>query len=242
VRSLDFLNTQPLASLGEHIIQSMPEWEFSCVVHDFPTEDNQALLELGRALGTLSADMPLPQHPLEDDFIFRVEALTTPCRDELGAKILSTTEDEFRPHSDGSARPNPYSYVLLLCVEPAIDGGESFVFSSREAVCEISPADADLLRAPVYSWGGDPRPILEGDPARPDVRYNSNGLSIMADAPQHRMYSAALQRWDDTVSRLAARNTFKLSRGDCLIIDNRRVLHGRSAFRGERLMKRLRTT
>lgn len=141
-------------------------------------------------------------------------------------------------HTERCFHPHLPSHVLLFCLRP--DPG-------RKARTEIASACRMLPHLPVrhlptlyqavfrtgidYSFGniatekanGPVLSVLYGDPEDPGLRYDLDlmvGLNAQAQAAL-----ASVRR--------AARRTcaaFRLAAGDLLVIDNRRAVHGRSAF------------
>lgn len=241
--TIEYPREGDVGPLTLELLRRLPTEGGACLLKQFPTKSNDALLALGRGLGNLSADASLPNHPLEDGFVFRVEALAAPCQDEAGGTILSTSSDDFFPHTDGTGRAAPYTFVMLLCVSPAKDGGDSFLFEATDAIARLPPADVEILRSPIFSWGGTSRhAIIEGETEPWNIRYNRNGLVVVADDHRKECARSALGRLATVLQNLALESRFRLDAGDCLVFDNRRVLHGRTAFGGNgRLLKRLRT-
>ena len=72
------------------------------------------------------------------------------------------------------------------------------------------------------------------------LRYSRQILDLFAPAGRPAAQLALLDRFEAATQ--AASFTFALAAGDCLILDNRRALHGREAFEddGSRLLKRVR--
>jgi Taurine catabolism dioxygenase TauD, TfdA family len=86
-------------------------------------------------------------------------------------------------------------------------------------------------QAPV-SWGA----IFEEADGRLRVRYNRPRIEMapaLSDVPLTREDVAALDALDEILSRPDLQFRHTLSPGEFLVVDNHRVLHGRSAFTDE---------
>jgi alpha-ketoglutarate-dependent taurine dioxygenase len=148
-------------------------------------------------------------------------------------------------HSDGPQYEAPPRFVGLLCLRTARDGGVSKVVSGHALHNALRSEASDLLptlyqsfefhkkptpettRAPILSWNADG--------ARLRVRYLGEYVRSghqVAKRPLRDGERAALDALD---ALLADEARFvvelRLEPGDLLLVDNDRILHGRSAFR-----------
>ncbi|WP_051760125.1 TauD/TfdA family dioxygenase [Herbidospora cretacea] len=148
-------------------------------------------------------------------------------------------------HTDAQYHPDPEDLVCLFAVRPAADGGHSLLLPAGRALAALRArpdgARAETaLRRPQWSWttpavfaGGraaPPVPVFSGDTVRwrPDNLVASEEGRAAAAA-----FAAALAG--------AGPAGVRLTPGDVLLIDNRRTLHGRTAFGDpRRLMLRVR--
>ena len=80
------------------------------------------------------------------------------------------------------------------------------------------------------------RPVIE---LAPDgeligIRFNNRSAAAITDVPFEDMaaYYEALRRFGAIVDDPGMAVTFKLVPGECFIVDNTRVLHGRAGFLG----------
>ncbi len=140
------------------------------------------------------------------------------------------TERCFHPHLPG--------HVLLFCMRPDAEGlALTQIASMRRMMARIPSRHLPTLFEPVfrtgidYSFGnlatekgnGPVLPVLYGDRDDPCLRYDLDlmvGLNTRARAAL-----AAIQRAAER-----SRIDVGLAAGDLLIIDNRRAVHGRTAF------------
>jgi [2-(trimethylamino)ethyl]phosphonate dioxygenase len=66
------------------------------------------------------------------------------------------------------------------------------------------------------------------------IRFNNRSTAAITDVPFERMadYYAAYRRLGEIIDDPAMEVTFKLSPGECFIVDNTRVLHARKGYSG----------
>jgi len=98
------------------------------------------------------------------------------------------------------------------------------VLSSTLVTFSWSDADA-RLRAD--------RPIIDLDPNGHirEVRFNNRSVTMpILSQAQTRVFHTAYRRLAAIIARPALQIWFRLDPGDCLIMDNTRVQHARSAF------------
>ncbi|GAA1533488.1 hypothetical protein GCM10009678_14760 [Actinomadura kijaniata] len=144
-------------------------------------------------------------------------------------------------------------HVLVQCVRPADEGGESFVADAYRFTDHCAEADPELWAfltgtdVDLYgAWAG-----LRGLPATPrvarHVEYTRTGRRIVrrtdGAVPLHRdpdedHTRAMLERFEHAVRRLEpALPRVLLDEGDILVLDNHRCWHGRDAHTGDRVVE-----
>jgi alpha-ketoglutarate-dependent taurine dioxygenase len=246
VALVDFFDNRDVYRLGQDIRVTLTSGPGFVVLRHLALGDgNRKLLALARALGTISHGGELPQHPLEDGFVYRVEARGTGITDDTGALLYSTTATFFPCHTDGSARHTPYALVLLYCAIPDPIGGDTLILDVSHIQRGLSPSELRALGDPVYPFAFGLAPILSETRERMMVRHNRQDMDALCAAARVTL-SAQHREAVDTLDSLGAPDRvpwrFKLQAEECLILDNTRVLHGRTAFpqNSARLLKRLR--
>ena len=215
------------------------------LIRNFGTgETNERLIKLAYSLGKPHGGYSLPDHPLEDGLVFRVEVRGEGVMDPSGAVIYSTTCADIPCHTDGVNKPMPYDLALLHCIRQDASGGETVLVQLEEVIERLPPDALGLLREEGYPFAFGRAPIIAGEGKQMWIRYNAQETAYYGEAgaplsPQHRH---ALAQLEAALAEPAAQERFHLSPGECLVIDNRRVLHGRSACPkgGRRLLKRIR--
>ncbi|MEV6512916.1 TauD/TfdA family dioxygenase [Streptomyces sp. NPDC051642] len=141
-------------------------------------------------------------------------------------------------HMDLVNGTRPPDYTTLLCVRPdPLGGGTSILSDAHAAVMRLSEDSRALLTELAYHYGtffdlygvGEeykPFPILDGsDLDEGFVRFTAKMLTRSELSPPHA--EAARELADELVR---GQVSFMLQPGDYLIVNQRRVLHGREAL------------
>jgi gamma-butyrobetaine dioxygenase len=163
---------------------------------------------------------------------------------------LAFTGRAIGPHTDNPYRDPVPTLQLLHCLRNAAAGGESGLvdgFRAAALLRERHPEHfAALSRTPVtFAWSDGrttlraQRPMIDVDryDRIREVRYNNRSLQPVAGTPEAlTTFYAAYRAFDELLNRKGAMATFTLRPGDCVIFDNTRLLHARTAFEasGER--------
>jgi hypothetical protein len=163
-----------------------------------------------------------------------------PLWKEIGTSLdahpgLSTGTGYNAFHMDLVNATRPPDYTTLLCIRPdPLGGGPSILSDARAAVSRLSEASRAALADRTYRYGsfydlsdvGDeykPFPILDGKPADTGfVRFTAKMLTAPGLDDVHANVAKELA---DQMIR--AQVSFTLQRGDFLIVDQHRIVHGR---------------
>jgi gamma-butyrobetaine dioxygenase len=198
------------------------------VLHEVPCEPG-AVLAVARSLGYVR----------ETNYgrLFDVRA-------EPAAANLAFTRLPIAPHTDNPYRDPVPTIQLLHCLHAAAGGGDSAFTDGFHAAAVLrrqdpaaftcltttpvtfAYADADaVLRATGPMIGLDPRGRIR------QIRFNGRSLApVRLRAAQARAFYAAYRTFAELVAGPDAMVTARLAPGDCVIFDNTRILHGRTAF------------
>lgn len=185
------------------------------------------LLTVARALGQPVGYLPEHGGSLVQDLVPTASAATRQTSTSSSVELEFHTETAFHPF-----RPR---YLLLLCLRG--DPAATTLLCDVAEVLELLPDDVRrVLHEPRFVTGVDesftdgaevpplaPSPILSGNPSRP---------TLVFDADLMRGTDPDAQRAVDTLSSLTREHRLglRLERGDLLVVDNDRCIHGRSAF------------
>ncbi len=155
---------------------------------------------------------------------------------------------QFDLHTDLSYVENPPELMAMHVVTASCSGGHTLLATADRAVSQLDPHDIALLTQPAFCFNppkhytGDaeasPRPILRRRSTTSFwVRFRHDGLTAITPAAER-----AAQRFADALK--ACQIEIPLPERSVLILDNFRVLHGRTAFENsgsasQRLLKRM---
>ncbi len=167
-------------------------------------------------------------------------------RTEVNPTNLAYTGAGLQPHTDNPYRDPVPTLQILYCLENSAAGGDSAVvdgFRAARRLRDEDPAGFDLLSHHCarfeYRGAGDVRlsarrPMIE---LAPDgelvaVRFNNRSTAPITDVPfaDMKAYYAAYRRLGEIVEDPAMAVTFHLAPGESFIVDNTRVLHGRTGY------------
>jgi alpha-ketoglutarate-dependent taurine dioxygenase len=162
-----------------------------------------------------------------------------------GARF-SVTRYESSFHTDNSFGATVVDSVGLLCLKTARRGGTSQVVSGLTAVDALrreAPEVLETLYRPFHvdRRGGVPageaptvlRPAIERGGIEPLFRYLRYWIEAgheKAGAPLTPAQRAALDRLDEVLNRPALRAEFTLEPGQVYFLNNRWILHNRTAY------------
>jgi gamma-butyrobetaine dioxygenase len=165
---------------------------------------------------------------------------------EADAANLAFTRMAIGPHTDNPYRDPVPTLQLLHCLSNAVEGGESNLIDGFCAASRLRAQDpvsfGVLTRSPVrFAWS-DPHTVLRAD--RPiieldatgrirEVHYNHRSMAPLFQWKRETIdFYAAYRQFAETIARPELAVRFKLEPGDCLLLDNTRLLHARTAFVG----------
>jgi gamma-butyrobetaine dioxygenase len=163
--------------------------------------------------------------------------------------VINPTNLAFTGLALGAHTDNPYrdptpTLQLLHCLSSSASGGDSTLvdgFRVAEALRESAPEQFDLLtRYPLHFRFRDEDTELEtevpvislnehGDVAA--VHFNNRSkMPVILPAPLMERYYAAYRTFGRMLGSPEYQITLRLAPGDLIIMDNTRVLHGRTGF------------
>lgn len=178
----------------------------------------------------------------------RIEDLRTDNTTNANTDQLGYTDAAIDLHTDQPFLDHPPRYQLLQGIRTA-EGGDSIVADGEAAfryLASIDAVAAELLLGTAVTFHRRQKqfervvvaPIITTHRGRIQVRSSYFTLAPF-DLPFERM--TAWYRAHDLFTRLVRdprhHYTFRIRPGDVLLYDNRRMLHGRTAFRGARWIR-----
>jgi gamma-butyrobetaine dioxygenase len=156
-------------------------------------------------------------------------------RAKTDANHLADTSRAIAPHTDTPYRDPVPTAQLLQCLTGAADGGESGLldgFQAASLLRRLDPDAFDVLTSTLVTFRREEpdRPIIDVDPDGHirEVRFNHRAMDMPLLSPiQTRVFHAAYRRFASIIARPTLQVWFRLEPGDCLIVDNTRILHAR---------------
>ncbi|MFK7858288.1 MAG: TauD/TfdA family dioxygenase [Granulosicoccus sp.] len=159
---------------------------------------------------------------------------------------LAYTNLGLQPHTDNPYRDPVPTLQLLYCLENSAYGGASLVVDGFQAAQKLRDEDPEgfacltryCARFEYHGTGGvqlySRKPIIELTPdgELQTIRFNNRSAGPIIDVPYKQMalYYDAYRRFASIIDDPAMQLTFKLEPGECFIVDNTRMLHGRTGY------------
>ena len=170
--------------------------------------------------------------------------LTFDVEAKTGPDTAAYTEIGLPPHTDLPTREYQPGLQLLHCLKNSVKGGESILVDGFRVAEEIrlkEPETFDLLTSVPWDFGNRST-LTDYRWKTPMIKLDNNGkieeirvgnflrvpLQIDFDLiePMYKAYKLLETLNHDDRFKLR----FRLEQGECLIIDNRRILHARDSF------------
>jgi gamma-butyrobetaine dioxygenase len=157
---------------------------------------------------------------------------------------LAFTSAAIAPHTDNPYRDPVPTLQLLHCLDNSAAGGDSSLvdgFAAAALLRAEDPAGSTVLaRTPVPFRFADAsaelracKPLIGVDPRGRirEIRFNNRSTgTLRLPAAETSAFYAAYRVFGDLLLRPELRLDFRLAPGDCLVFDNVRLLHARTAF------------
>ena len=166
-------------------------------------------------------------------------------RVEADPNNLAFTGVAISPHTDNPYRDPVPTIQLLHCLSNDVDGGVSGLVDGFRAAALLRDEQPHffevLANTPVvFAWGDAHSalraegPMIELDPIGRirGIRFNNRSMqALQLDSDRITAYYDAYRYFARIVERPELMWTFRLESGDCLVFDNTRLLHARTAFK-----------
>jgi gamma-butyrobetaine dioxygenase len=234
---------------ADDLVGRMPtaQWSRYSTDHAERLRVLQAVQRLGLAMlrGTPTAERTVLRVAETFGFVRRTNyGELFDVRVEANPSNLAFTGLAIAPHTDNPYRDPVPTMQLLHCLSNAVAGGDSGLvdgFLAATALRTESPASFEVLAGtPVpFAWSDGAnclraeRPLIGVDSRGRirEVRFNHRSMQPLR-LPRDEIvaFYAAYRQFAEVVARPVLRLDFRLEPGDCLIFDNVRLLHARTAF------------
>lgn len=198
------------------------------LLHGTPTEEG-TVLAVARTFG----------YPRETNYgsLFDVRVEPSPTN-------LAFTGRAIAPHTDNPYRDPVPTLQLLHCLSNAAEGGDSGLvdgFRAAAILREEDPSGFALLTRTLvpFAWSDGraslraDRPLVDVDPAGHvrEVRFNNRSMQALGlRGEEAKAFYEAYLHFAEILARPELMVSFRLDAGDCVIFDNTRLLHARTAF------------
>jgi gamma-butyrobetaine dioxygenase len=157
---------------------------------------------------------------------------------------LAYTSRRILPHTDNPYRDPVPTVQLLHCLHAADAGGETGLVDGFAAACELRTTDRetfDLIAGTPVPFGYTDKstelrasqPLIQLSPRGRvrGIRFNNRSARpLRLPYAEVAAFYQAYRRWAELLARPERQLNLRLTPGDCLIVDNTRVLHARTAF------------
>lgn len=167
-------------------------------------------------------------------------------RSDGGFDDTASTPLEITPHTDGTYSHDAPGLLGLHCLAYDAQGGENVFVDGHSIVERLSPTSREVLSTIEIPgrYIGDgahlmaKRPVLRFDGSRlVQISYNHHDRApfVLPEPSMSEVYDALFE-FDALANDPDLQIDVELRPGDMVIFDNWRLLHGRRAFTGERLI------
>lgn len=214
------------------------------LINKIPEDKNLLFLrDLALHLGKTSLGDVIITDENNYNFIHQVQVQKEQLKDNDGFAILSTTHLEFNCHTDGYFDSHPIDIVILQCVIPDQSGGDSTIVFLEDLISQLDFETIEALKQPIFPSRCGNIAILTEDDHGLSIRYNRLELdrgAILHNIKLSSWQIKVLEKLDLAIE--SSKIYLKLMPYDCLIVNNKKVLHGRTALSSEksnRLVRRV---
>ena len=226
------LTSVSLRELGSGLSELLAD-EHAVIVTEIPTDSNASLMKLAGGLGEYSEEgITSTTNLREDQYIHVVNERATPSLDPYGNTMISTTNEFFPLHTDEYFSGRPSTYVFLLCVQAGTSGGESTIAKVEDFARLLPQRTLSTLAEPVYPSQAGLVHLLVQIQDQWSIRFNEieMGRAVLGGfaPPVPKKARIAVKELKSVADQAATQHL--LRPGDCLVLRNDRVLHGRLAF------------
>ena len=192
----------------------------------------QAFLNyLSSELGILAVDdVTNPNH--EMPHVHEVKPATNKI-DKHGFIPYSLTNKELPCHTEDYFNSKSSNIVLFYCVRPAKTGGETYLVHIDEIINKLEPFEITFLSKKKFPTPTGLTHILSYSESEKQyhIRYSRIIINKIATLEPKRVTQEMIIVLDKLDKLFSEHKTIlQLPQNSCVILDNTRVLHGRSSF------------
>jgi len=169
-------------------------------------------------------------------------------KSKTNAVNLAYTNLGLQAHTDNPYRDPVPTIQILHCIKSSTKGGDSKVVDGFKAALRLKKGNKryfNLLtkycsrfefkgKKNVHLKSRFPMIVLSPDKKLNAIHFNNRSIAPIRDIPYNDMvnYYKAYRKFSNIIDDPKMAVTFKLTPGDCFIVDNTRVLHARTPYSG----------
>ena len=169
-------------------------------------------------------------------------------KSKTNAVNLAYTNLGLQAHTDNPYRDPVPTIQILHCLKNSTKGGDSKVVDGFNAALRLKKENKKYfnlltkycshfefkVKKNVHLKSRFPMIVLSPDGKLIAVHFNNRSIAPITNVPYRDMadYYKAYRKFSNIINDPKMTINFKLSPGDCFIVDNTRVLHARTAYSG----------
>ena len=239
IESLDFLDFCTLGDrspekqwreLRSAIVPLLRRYPYFVLVKRLPiSEDGKSVRRLSMALGQFHPDfgwLALVKGRLRKEDIARVAIDENLPRRSASASAMA-------PHTDGAFLQRPHDIIMFQCVVADTSGGESILLPIDDILGALTQRELGHLKEQVFPFGSETASILTGQGEDRNFRYYGTHMersSRKRDIVLPQEIDTTIKKLDQILDHSNSRIKYKMAPEDILILNNKKVLHGRTAL------------
>jgi hypothetical protein len=158
-----------------------------------------------------------------------------PVQRTESAQISSSSKIDLQLHTESAFHPYAPSFVILMCVREDLNAATTFALVD-DIVKSLDEETLFYLKEPLFVTAIDDSFRTHGEPNKnillPILTQTKDGLTICFDEFFMRGKTFQAQEALDKLLESIKQNTKEvvLQTGDVLVLDNRKLVHGRKSF------------
>lgn len=211
------------------------------VIKEVPTVDNTCFVDIVSRIGDIPELEDVPGAPIEDRCVYRIQAAQSPVAYGDGSVLASTTSEALPLHVDGINRLNAYDFIAFLVWKVDPSGPFTSFMTLGDVKSRLSAATLTELERPQWPFRYGRSSILRED--RKAIYYNPQLIERWSSLyPIQRSEAQFALAELDSVLTLNDAMELPTEVGDCMIVANTQILHGRRQVPvdRQRVIKRIR--
>lgn len=220
------LGTAPVVAARIPAIDALAEAIDACRSEGAAIYTNSTSLSFTELSTLVASQYPQPfSAPHRNKFRIRYDPLSP----------MLVTSSRYQPlHCDNAHRTTSPDLILLHFEEVAHSGGESTLLRLKRHKAKECQFQCSIR----YRNGANHHTthLFLTDHNKTTVHYNPFFDEALFESHDDFIRFKRFVHWAENI---AERETLRLREGQCLLINNRKTLHGRAAFRGHRVVNRL---